>query len=243
MAITVLICDDNVTEGERLQRMILSYGEHTGISLEITMYSRPKDIICALQHSEQMDILFLDIYLDQLNGMELARLIRQNNSRSKIVFVSSSNDHALEAFGVNASQYLVKPVCYGDLAKTMDLLLSEPHGGGFIHISTNNQIIKIFLNALVYTETQRHYQALFLSNGTMERVRMTRSELCDALGAQKRFVRVGASFLVNLDYVVRVAADGIELAGNRVLHIPRRALAEVKKQYFEYYCDGEAMDL
>ena len=71
---------------------------------------------------------------------------------------------------------------------------------------------------------------------------MTRAELCDLLGTQKRFARVGASFLVNLDYVVRIAADGIELTGNRVLHIPRRVLADVKRQYFDYYCDGEGME-
>lgn len=242
VAINVLVCDDNVAEAEQLQKLISSYGERTGVNFEMTVCTTPRDIICRLQDSDQQDILFLDIYLDQLNGMDLARLVRKNNDKSKIVFVSSSNDHALEAFGVNASQYLVKPVCYSSLAQTMDLLLKEPHGGGFIHVTSNNQIVKIFLNDLVYTETQRHYQALFLSNGTMERARMTRAELCDLLGPQKRFIRVGASFLVNLDYVVRVASDSIELMGGRVLHIPRRVLAEVKQQYFDYYCGGEEME-
>lgn len=242
MAINVLVCDDNVTEAERLQKLILSYGERNGVNFEVSVCTTPKDILGGLQNSGQMDILFLDIYLEELNGIDLAKLVRRDNSKSKIVFVSSSHDHALEAFGVNASQYLVKPVCYSGLSQTMEMLLQDPHEGGVIHVSTNNQIVKIFLNELVYTETQRHYQALFLANGTVERARMTRAELCDLLGTQKRFARVGASFLVNLDYVVRIAADGIELTGNRVLHIPRRVLADVKRQYFDYYCDGEGME-
>lgn len=243
MAVNVLVCDDNEMEAERLQKLIMTYGERNGVNFELTVYTSPKEILNGLQNSEQMDILFLDIYLDELNGIDLAKWIRKDNSKSKIVFVSSSHDHALEAFGVNASQYLVKPVCYSSLSQAMELLLHELHDGGVIHVSANNQIVKIFLNELVYTETQRHYQAFFLSNGTMERARMTRAELCDLLGPQKRFARVGASFLVNLDFVVRVAADGIELTGGRMLHIPRRALPDVKRQYFDYYCDGEGTEL
>jgi len=236
VAIKVLICDDDTTETERLEHLVLAYGERTGVSFQITSCSAHREIANTLEHSDLFDILFLDIYMDQLNGIDLARLVRQENTKSKIVFVSTSQSHALEAFGVNASQYLVKPVAYGSLSQTLDQLLKEFHTGGFINLSCNNQIVKIFFDSLVYTETQRHYQALFLSNGSMERTRMTRAELCELLEPQKRFVSVGASFLVNLDYVVRVTADGLELQGGRVIHVPRRAMPELKQRYFDYYC-------
>ena len=242
MAVKVLICDDDVSEIEKLVQLMSAYKEKNGILFDITSCSLPGEITRELQNSRQFDILFLDIYIEQLNGLDLAKLIRKNNNNSKIVFISTSDTHALEAFGVNASQYLVKPISYSRLAQTLDLLLKETLEGGFINVSCNNQIVKIFLNDLVYTETQRHYQALVLSNGTVERARLTRAELCEMLGGQKRFVRIGASFLVNLDYVVRVASDEVELKGYHVIHVPRRVLADLKQQYFDYYFDMEAAE-
>lgn len=242
MTMKILICDDDLVEIEKLKRLIGVYSEKSGIRFQVICCSVREDILREIQRNERYDILLLDIYLEGLNGVDLARLVRMHNSKIKLVFISTSPLHALEAFGVNASQYLVKPVSYSDLSQTLGRLLKDTLEGGFISVNCNNQIVKIFLNELVYTETQRHYQALFLASGAMERTRLTRAELCELLGPQKRFARVGASFLVNLDYVVRVAADGIELMGDQVIHIPRRALAELKRQYFDYYCDGEAAE-
>ena len=236
MALHQLPCDDDAQETARLERLLETYAQRTGAAFAITSRSAPRDILDELEHSERFDVMFLDIYLDSLNGLDLARLIRRDNTRSKLVFVSTSQDHALEAFGVNASQYLVKPVAYNDLAQTLDRLLAlEP----FITVASGATLVRVPLGELVYTETQRHYQALFLANGSEERARMTRADLCALLGAQKRFAKVGASFLVNLDYVVRVSADGVELRGGRVIHVPRRALSELKQQYFDYYCEED----
>lgn len=239
VAVKLLICDDDAASAEKLRQLIELYSQRTGIGFQVSICTQRDEILQETQQSESYDVLFLDIYLESLNGVEVARLIRSSDANVKIVFISTSPLHALEAFGVNASQYLVKPVSYSSLSKTLELLLKETREEGFISVCCTNQIVKIFLKNLMYTETQRHYQALYLANGTMERARMTRGELCDLLGGQKRFAKVGASFLVNLDYVVRVASDRIELMGDRVIHIPRRALADLKRQYFDYYYDGE----
>lgn len=240
MATKLLICDDNLSDARHLRTLLETYGEKAGLPFQITLCTQTEDIQRELQRSELYEVLFLDIYLESsLNGVDLARLLRRQNSRIKLVFVSTSPLHALDAFGVNASQYLVKPVGYAALAQTLDRLLAEQRDGEFIHVNCANQIVKIFLRDLLYTETQRHYQALYLANGTVERARMTQAELRDSLQGQRRFARVGASFLVNLDYVVRVASDRVEIQGDRVIHVPRRALAELKRQYFDYYYEGE----
>ena len=243
MTVKLLICDDDVTEIEKLKGLIRIYSEKSGVRFQTVCCSAREEILREIQRNERYEILFLDIYLEELNGVDLARLVRTHNAKIKLVFTSTSPLHALEAFGVNASQYLVKPVSYADLSQTLGRLLKDSLEGGFISVNCSNQIVKVFLSELVYTETQRHYQALFLADGTTARTRMTRAELCELLGPRKRVARVGASFLVNLDYVVRVAPDGTELLGDRVVHIPRRALAELKRQYFDYYCGGEAAEI
>lgn len=239
MSVRILICDDDLKELEKLQQMLKLYGEKRMIPFEITACSAPKEITENIQCSGQFDILFLDIFMDAVNGMDLAKLVRRDNQKSRIVFVSTSTDHALDAFGVSASQYLVKPVQYSRFEQTMDALLQKELGEPFISVSTGTQVVKLFLRDFVYAETQRHYQAVCCSNGTTERFRINSAELFELLGGARRFVRVGASYIVNLDYVLRITPDTLELTGGHTVHIPRRALSQLKKEYFDYYCDRE----
>lgn len=241
MAIKILICDDLIAEAEKIRKMIELYAEKAMLPFDVTICSSPNEIAEKIQNSALFDILFLDIYMDSLNGINLAKLIRKDNLSSRIVFVSASNNHALEAFDVNASQYLVKPVSYSKFSQTMDALLKQDLGDQFISASTGTQIIKIFLRDFVYSETQRHYQAVCFSNGSVERFRINGTALFDKFGGQKRFVRVGASYIINLDYVLRIMPDSVELIGSHTIPIPRRALAELKQKYFDYYCDMEEL--
>lgn len=239
MSVRILICDDNLKEVEKLQQMLKLYSEKMMVPFEVTACSDPKEITEQIQCSDQFDILFLDIFMDAVNGMDLAKLVRRDNQKSRIVFVSTSTDHALDAFGVSASQYLVKPVPYSRFAQTMDALLQKELGEPFISVSTGTQVVKLFLRDFVYAETQRHYQVVCCSNGTTERLRINGAEMFELLGGARQFVRVGASYIVNLDYVLRITPDTLELTGGHTVHIPRRALSELKKKYFDYYCDME----
>lgn len=240
MAKRILICDDDIREIGKLNELLTTYQERSGIHFDVTSCSAKAEITAALQDSSRFDILFLDIYMKQLNGLELARLVRKSNAESRIVFFSTSNAHALEAFGVQASQYLVKPVSYSDLANTMDVLLRQGKDEPFLTVSNGSQIVKVFLRDLVCSETQRHYLELTLSNGTGEKTRMNSAELYEQLKDRREFIRVGASFIVNLNYVVRISAEALELTTGRRIHVPRRAFAELKQKYFDYYCSEEA---
>ena len=123
MAIKILICDDEREEVGKIQQMLTLYSEKAMLPFDVESCSTPKEIKEKIQNSEQFDIIFLDIYIDRLNGIDLARGVRHDNIESKIVFISTSNLHAMEAFDVNAFQYLVKPVSYNKFSHMMDSLL------------------------------------------------------------------------------------------------------------------------
>ena len=207
MAIKVLICDDEREEVEKIQQMLMLYGEKTMLPFAVESCSTPKEIKEKFQNSAQFDIIFLDIYIDRLNGIDLARVVRHENTESKIVFISTSNLHALEAFDVNAFQYLVKPVSYNKFSHMMDILLKENLGKQFISLYAGSTLIKVYLQDFVYAETLRNYQEIRFSNGTTERFKINGTVLFEMLAEQKRFVRVGASYIVNLDYVLRITMD------------------------------------
>ena len=233
--------EDEVEEAETLRSYFARYTQEYGTTFTVTHFLSAEAFLN--RYRPVYDLVLMDICLPKTSGMDAAALLRRVDQSVSLIFVTNMAQFAVKGYEVDAFDFVVKPVSYADLSQTLGRLLKDSLEGGFISVNCSNQIVKVFLSELVYTETQRHYQALFLADGTTARTRMTRAELCELLGPRKRFARVGASFLVNLDYVVRVAPDGIELLGDRVVHIPRRALAELKRQYFDYYCGGEAAEI
>lgn len=237
--IQIAICDDLISDIEELKTHINRYGKENSLQFGVMAYSTPADILAALTQADMYDLIFLDIYMDSLNGIELARHIRKQGVKSRIIFFSTSNEHALDAFGVNAIQYLVKPVQYEAFANAMKLaLIAKAHREEAISIVTGNDVMKIPFDKIVYVESQRNYQYIYLENGETQKTRMTCSELYDFMRNRPEFVKVGVSYIVNLEYVVRVSAKDIDLTDSRKIPTPRGCFAGIKEKYIQYFRIG-----
>ena len=232
--IKILICDDNYEDMTKLRDSIARYSLENNMSFNIDGFNDSDEITAALEKSGDYDVIFLDIYMEALNGINLAQLVRENNKSVKIIFFSTSKEHALEAYGVNAVQYLVKPVEYAELKNAMDLILDK-HADKSLSFDTSDGIIKIKLSDIMFSDTQSHYQSITLTNGNVYRVRMSCAALYNMLADNEEFTRVGASFIINLNYVVRITQNKTEFAGGYSLPTPRRSYNELKQRYIDYY--------
>ena len=106
MAVSIAICDDTAEDIAILSEALYAY-DH---SFDIVSYTDGQTLIDDfLDCKHTIDILFLDIYMPGLSGMSVAAELRRRDIQSPIIFLTTSTDHALEAFGVGATQYLVKP--------------------------------------------------------------------------------------------------------------------------------------
>lgn len=230
------ICDDMVTETEALKARIERYPGERNLRIEIDAYSEAQNVLAALKHIVEYDLVFLDIYMEKLNGIDLTRQLRRQGDKSRVIFVSTSMEHALEAYGVNAIQYLVKPVEYEALANAVQLAVADKRQcEETISVVLGNDIMKIPLNNIISTKTQRNYQYIHLDDGQIVKSCMTCTGLYQKLTERDEFVRVEASYVVNLNYVLKVSASDIKLTDARLIPIPRRAAEELKRQYRAYF--------
>lgn len=235
----ILICDDYASDASILEGFLKDYsGEHPA-SFEITVCNTEEDILRELDRSHLYNIIFLDIYLGSLNGMELAAKIREKNTVSSIVIVSVSQEHALEAFSVNAIQYMVKPVTYEAVCRVMNQLMDLQNvRSRCISIFSKGRTVTLDLKKVVYAETQGHYQIITLCDGTTEKVRMSSVRFFETVSFVPGFFRLGVSFIINMDYVFSFTATVLTLAGDYRIRIPRGAHAALKENYFNYFCNG-----
>lgn len=122
MATKVVICDDIERDVEQLSEFLLAY-DH---SFEIIVYNSGEALIDDFLNSdEDADIVFLDIHMPGIDGVETAKMIRRKNEDIRIIFITSSKEYYQQAFEVFASNYILKPLNKDRLYTVLDRVLDE----------------------------------------------------------------------------------------------------------------------
>ena len=153
-----------------------------------------------------------------------------------IIFLTTSRDHALCAYEVDAVQYLVKPLDQDRFYHAMDSAMSRmrKEQESQIVIKVAGGVRQLSPSDILYCESQKNYQILYLA-GAECRVRMTTENLWKLLADFPQFGRCGRSYILNMDHIISVDREEILMDSGRAIYIPRNKATEFKKRYFAYY--------
>ena len=235
--IKIAICDDECKFLDSAEEMLKQYLSDNGISAQADLFRIPLELIDAIEKGMRYDIYLLDIYMPGISGMSIATELRSRDIKSPIIFLTSSTDHALEAFGVNATHYLLKPYTktnfYVGMDKAMQSITS--HRDDSIVLKVDNEYRSISVSNILYCEAEDKYQRLYLKNGERLLVRITGTELYKQLSAFDCFYRCGRAHIVNLNHIRKVGQDGAAFKDGVQLLLPRSVLAGLRKAFFDYF--------
>ena len=125
------------------------------------------------------DCILMDIYMPGKLGTEASRELRSMGSNGIIIFLTSSREHALDAFGVDASQYLVKPITEETLFPVLDRILEDMEEARrkYLLLRIDGRIQRVAVDEIVYCEAEGKTQCLYLSNGEQYGLRRTMAEI------------------------------------------------------------------
>lgn len=239
----IALCDDEPTELHTMERMLRSYPGHSiKDTLAVRQFERADALLFAIeQESYVPDLIFLDIYMPTLSGLEAAKKLDGMNLPCRIVFLTSSKDHALEAFELNVLHYLVKPVSEASLFAAVDRALAqfEKDSSRYLFFQTGNQLRRIAADDIVYCEAQRKMQCVFLKNGEQLILHITMSKLYEMLAAHQEFVRAGVSYIVNLKHIDRLGSQMLQLDNGKEIYLPRGSYKTLSDRYFNHYFGTE----
>lgn len=115
----IALCDDEERQIDALEGFLRAYEAEYGLNLTLTRFSSGEALLAA---PGEFSIVFMDIYLDGLLGTET---IRRLGGEAQVVFITTSREHAIEAFGLGAAHYLLKPVEQAAVWEAMDRCLSR----------------------------------------------------------------------------------------------------------------------
>ena len=190
-----------------------------------------------LEASKDQDItvLFLDIYMDGANGIEIAKEFRKSNKDCLLIFTTTSTDHALEGFQVRALHYLVKPYSENDISALTDEILSRiPDSGKYIDVKVNGSNIQIPFRKIIYAE---HFSHMIHIHTAGERELVTRQSFdsfITSLKMDSRFYRCNRGVVINLEHAVDFDGSGFRLDNGSNVPVSRKLLKNARQTFMEF---------
>lgn len=234
----IAICDDEQQELEKTQRLLGQYiNEHPQYEINIYSFSAPIELLDYITEQGEFDVLLLDVYMPGILGTDAARELRNLGYEGEIIFITTSRDHSLDAFEVDAAQYLVKPYTEAAIFAALDKVFKRINTGkqDTIVIKTSEGIIRLAPNNVVFTETGRNnYQIIHMIQRKTVEVRMTASELFELFSKNKSFIRCGASLNLNLKYIRQISKERITFDTGEYTSYPYRAYQKLKEDFLQF---------
>lgn len=240
---SIALCDDETAELNKTEQIISEYEKkHPGIDFLIERFENANELLYKVKEKNfAPDFIFMDIYMPDKMGTDVVRQLRSMGSESKVIFLTTSKEHALEAYSMDAVQYLVKPISEEMLFSVLDRFSSgmEEKRIRYLLFKIEGKIQRVAVNDLIYCEAQGKIQRLYLADHTQYVLRMTMSEIYEMLSRYPEFVRVGIAYIVNLEHVDNLNAREVQMDNGKKIYLPRGSYQPLRERYFGYYCGEE----
>lgn len=229
----IAILEDNTQDAALLLGYVEKYAEERQLSIDTFVYHDGEDFLEAFTE-ENFSLIFLDIIMPHINGMEVAKHIRMKDQDCLLVFTTSSRDYAVEGYHVQASYYLVKPFSYIEFVKAMNLCHKRlKNTQEFIEIKEGRLMVKILIKDILYTDYYNHYIQIHTKNRTY-RTYLSFADFSPMLLKYSNFISSYRNLLVNLDYVESLNDKDFILKNNCHIPITKAKRLEVRQQYADY---------
>ncbi len=239
----IALCDDETAELNKTEQIISEYEKkYPGIDFLIERFENANELLYKVREKDYApDFIFMDIYMPDKMGTDVVRELRGMGNESKVIFLTTSKEHALEAYSMDAVQYLVKPISEETLFSVLDRFSSvmEEKRTRYLLFKIEGKIQRVAANDIVYCEAQGKIQRLYLADHMQYVLRMTMSEIYEMLSRYPEFVRVGIAYIVNLEHVDNLNAREVQMDNGKKIYLPRGSYQPLRERYFGYYCGEE----
>jgi len=236
--VTIGLCDDDKRELAFAEKAVNAYFSTHGKEVEIHKFDKPSDFLDSLSKTSY-EVVLLDICMPGLTGIDVAREIRGSGTECSVIFLTTSREYAVEAFEVNAVQYLIKPYTQKSFDEALDKAFKNSAKSERYIVKKVDGVMRRFsVDKIVLIESDKHYVEIITADGEVCRIRATIEDLFSDLQGFGNFAQPHKSYLVNMQYVKSVSSDGV-VVGDRTVPVSKGKYAEFKAEYVRFVFDKE----
>lgn len=226
------VCDDDKNARERLAELIKDWAADRKAEVCLQFYDSAESFLMSWPEVP-CDLVFLDVKMKSMDGVQLAGKIRERDKNVMIVFVTGFRQYSLCGYHVEALNYLIKPVSAAKLLPTLDkaYLIYNSRRNSFLIASKGPDQCKVFLDDIYCISMSAHYAGLFTAD-TSYMVRKSAKGLEEILPGY--FVRCHRSHIVNIFKVERICRNTLVLLNQKELPLSRNNAKRVRDAFIEF---------
>lgn len=231
----IAIVDDRIEDRKELSACLEKYMQQNNLKYTLTEF---EDAVHFLDAAVQIDfqLVFMDIYMEGIDGMEAAKRLRQKNKLCRIVFLTITEDYARMGYRLSATYYLLKPLALhqSDFEEAMELCqLKPPYEVMTLPITVDRQRLELHTEQILYIDYQNRMTRVHTS-GRVIAVRGSFQEVTAPLQDDKRFLNCYRGILINMDYIDHIGSQAFRLTNGEDLPIALRNGKQLREKYRQY---------
>jgi DNA-binding LytR/AlgR family response regulator len=228
----IAICDDEKSSAAEAAGLLEKYrAAHENLDFEVDVFYTSLDILDAIE-KRVYDIFLLDIYIDRINGIELAETIMKNNDSAQIIFMTSSNAFYKDAFRVHAVHYLEKPILEEEFFEAMDRVCTQGEEEQYLTFRDSGQVHRVLIDDILYVESEDHYKRIVTTQDNFL-IRSTMQMLKDSID-HPHFYVLGVKSIINLKRVLKITRDSVMMENGKEFTVPRGTYRTLSEQVLKY---------
>lgn len=225
----IAILDDEKDDIRRIQELICNIqGDY-----RVDQYLEGTALLGAVAGGESYDLLICDIYMKNESGIEVAKKLREINSQTPIVFITNSQEHAVEAFSLRALHYLVKPVCQEDINEVFRRMKDKRDMRHTLTIQIDRVFSVLFQDEIIRVESHGHSTIITCINDTVYSIRKPYREITALL--DDTFLQIKRGVTLNMRHITRMTYRDCATRDGSSYLLRREQAKEIRERYLAFW--------
>lgn len=233
----IAICDDDKKIIDYIKKILLDYESFSKDKFLIHTFLTGEELLDFLK-SNKVDLIYLDIELEELSGIDIGNHIRYDmlNDDIQIVYISAIKDYSMELFQIRPNNFLIKPLTKNRIIDSLEIALRlSKKKEKIFKVNISGKEVKQKLSDIIYFESSKHKVKMVTTNENIE-FYSTMKELCNEL-LNSGFAMCHNSYLVNLEHIIEFSKEKIKMSDNTIINISRGKKDEFLEQIARFDLD------
>ena len=231
------VCDDNKMQCNEIERIVEQYFVTECIGCEIDVFISGEELIRSLNDGERYDVIYLDIEMEELNGVFVGKYIRDElkDDNTQIVYISGNTSYALDLFQIRPLHFLIKPLSKQQIIQTLEKAIElQGRETKVLTYKTGKTEKKLPFKDIMYFSSEAKKTVIHTKDGEDSFY----GKLADIVYPVEDFLHIHKSFVVNRHYVMQFKFDSVILVNMVELPISRAYRKEVRGKLMEWLREG-----
>lgn len=230
----IAIIEDESSHGQLLCSYVEEWGRSKRMVIHIEQYKSAKQFLFVFDENQNFDVLFIDIQMPGMNGMEMAKKIRQKNQEIVFVFTTGIADYMQEGYEVEAMHYLLKPLDKEKVYHCMEKAIHKTKTEEYLLVHTGEEIIRIPIRDINYVEAKGHGCIVRIQGKPFVTVKENMTWMEEKL-LSLGFVKCHRSYLAGIRNIHKIDKTDIYFDDGSTAPVSRRMYQQVNQKFIEYF--------